>query len=85
MFGRQRSIKNCTIYQVVVIIIFIIFIFNIINNDNNIYLLLLLLLLLLSQGNKGSVNEVVFHPTENIIASCSSDKQIFIGEYHNLL
>jgi Prp8 binding protein len=31
-------------------------------------------------GHKGSVNEVIFHPTEPIIASCGSDKQIFIGE-----
>lgn len=31
-------------------------------------------------GHKGSVNEVLFHPTEPIIASCGSDKQIFLGE-----
>lgn len=31
-------------------------------------------------GHKGSVNEVIFHPTEPIIASCGSDKQIFLGE-----
>ena len=31
-------------------------------------------------GHKGSVNEVIFHPTESIIASCGSDKQIFVGE-----
>lgn len=31
-------------------------------------------------GHKGSVNEVVFHPLEPIIASCSSDKTIYLGE-----
>eukprot|EP00271_Cylindrocystis_brebissonii_P017109 TRINITY_DN430_c1_g1_i1.p1 TRINITY_DN430_c1_g1~~TRINITY_DN430_c1_g1_i1.p1 ORF type:complete len:364 (-),score=43.11 TRINITY_DN430_c1_g1_i1:384-1475(-) len=31
-------------------------------------------------GHKGSVNEAVFHPTEPIIGSCSSDKQIYLGE-----
>ena len=31
-------------------------------------------------GHKGSVNECVFHPTEPIIASCSSDKTIYLGE-----
>jgi Prp8 binding protein len=31
-------------------------------------------------GHKGSVNEVIFHPTEPIVASCGSDKQIFLGE-----
>jgi len=30
-------------------------------------------------GHKGSVNEVVFHPKEPIIGSCSSDKTIFFG------
>eukprot|EP00897_Mesotaenium_endlicherianum_P004403 jgi/Mesen1/3991/ME000210S03227 len=32
-------------------------------------------------GHKGSVNEAVFHPTEPIIGSCSSDKQIYLGEF----
>lgn len=31
-------------------------------------------------GHKGSVNDVIFHPKEPIIASCSSDKTIFLGE-----
>eukprot|EP00554_Chaetoceros_debilis_P011477 CAMPEP_0194107394 /NCGR_PEP_ID=MMETSP0150-20130528/7274_1 /TAXON_ID=122233 /ORGANISM="Chaetoceros debilis, Strain MM31A-1" /LENGTH=355 /DNA_ID=CAMNT_0038795785 /DNA_START=165 /DNA_END=1232 /DNA_ORIENTATION=+ len=31
-------------------------------------------------GHKGCVNSVVFHPKENIIASGSSDKTIFVGE-----
>ncbi|CAN6844950.1 unnamed protein product [Brassica oleracea] len=31
-------------------------------------------------GHKGSVNECVFHPTEPIVGSCSSDKDIFLGE-----
>ncbi|KAG2326174.1 hypothetical protein Bca52824_008902 [Brassica carinata] len=31
-------------------------------------------------GHKGSVNECVFHPTEPIIGSCSSDKDIYLGE-----
>eukprot|EP01132_Coremiostelium_polycephalum_P006084 gene6084-7581_t len=31
-------------------------------------------------GHNGSVNEVSFHPTEPIIASCSSDKTIYLGE-----
>lgn len=31
-------------------------------------------------GHKGSVNEVLFHPKEPIIASCSTDKQIILGE-----
>ncbi|KAL4567710.1 hypothetical protein LXL04_023302 [Taraxacum kok-saghyz] len=31
-------------------------------------------------GHTGSVNECVFHPTESIIGSCSSDKQIYLGE-----
>jgi Prp8 binding protein len=31
-------------------------------------------------GHLGSVNEVDFHPIEPIIASCSSDKTVFLGE-----
>ncbi|CAI0557029.1 unnamed protein product [Linum tenue] len=31
-------------------------------------------------GHTGSVNECVFHPTEPILGSCSSDKQIYLGE-----
>ncbi|KAG7996464.1 hypothetical protein I3843_01G160800 [Carya illinoinensis] len=31
-------------------------------------------------GDTGSVNECVFHPSEPIIGSCSSDKQIYLGE-----
>ncbi|KAK4787949.1 hypothetical protein SAY86_019268 [Trapa natans] len=31
-------------------------------------------------GHTGSVNEVVFHPSEPIVGSCSSDKQIYLGE-----
>lgn len=31
-------------------------------------------------GHTGSVNEAVFHPTEPIIGSAASDKQIFLGE-----
>ena len=31
-------------------------------------------------GHKGAINEVVFHPSEPIVASCSSDKTIFLGE-----
>lgn len=31
-------------------------------------------------GHAGSVNEVDFHPEEPIVASCSSDKKIFLGE-----
>merc|ERR1712060_723536 len=34
-------------------------------------------------GHTDSVNEVVFHPTEPIIGSCSSDRQIHIGELAN--
>ena len=26
------------------------------------------------------VHQVIFHPTEPIVASCGSDKQIFLGE-----
>ncbi|CAL1287097.1 unnamed protein product [Larinioides sclopetarius] len=31
-------------------------------------------------GHNGSVNEVNFHPKEPIVMSCSSDKQIYLGE-----
>jgi Prp8 binding protein len=31
-------------------------------------------------GHKGTVNEVVFHPKEPVIASASSDKTCFLGE-----
>jgi Prp8 binding protein len=31
-------------------------------------------------GHRGSVNEVDFHPKEPIIASCSSDQTIYLGE-----
>ena len=31
-------------------------------------------------GHNGSVNETAFHPNEPIIGSCSSDKQIYLGE-----
>ena len=31
-------------------------------------------------GHRGSVNEVDFHPSEPVIASCSNDKQIYVGE-----
>jgi len=31
-------------------------------------------------GHAGSVNDVQFHPVEPIVMSCSSDKQIYLGE-----
>ena len=31
-------------------------------------------------GHLGSVNDAVFHPTEPIVASGASDKQIYLGE-----
>lgn len=31
-------------------------------------------------GHLGSVNDVVFHPKEAIVGSCSSDKTIYLGE-----
>jgi len=31
-------------------------------------------------GHTGSVNEVVFHPKENIIGSAASDKKIYLGD-----
>ncbi|KAG1679086.1 U5 small nuclear ribonucleoprotein [Nymphon striatum] len=31
-------------------------------------------------GHNGSINEVAFHPNEPIVASCSSDRQIYLGE-----
>lgn len=31
-------------------------------------------------GHKGSVNDVAFHPKQPILASCSSDKTIYLGE-----
>lgn len=31
-------------------------------------------------GHNGSVNDVKFHPTETIVGSGSSDKQIYLGE-----
>ncbi|EPX73361.1 splicing factor Spf38 [Schizosaccharomyces octosporus yFS286] len=31
-------------------------------------------------GHEGCVNHVDFHPTQNIILSCSSDKTMFLGE-----
>jgi len=31
-------------------------------------------------GHTGTVNEVAFHPNEPIIASCSADKKIYLGE-----
>ena len=31
-------------------------------------------------GHSGSVNDAVFHPKEPIVASGSSDKQIYLGE-----
>jgi len=32
-------------------------------------------------GHKASVNQVIYHPTEPLIASCGSDRQIILGEY----
>jgi Prp8 binding protein len=31
-------------------------------------------------GHSGSVNEVIFHPKQHLIGSCSSDKQIYLRE-----
>ena len=31
-------------------------------------------------GHTGSVNEAVFHPSEPIIGSAGSDKQLYLGE-----
>jgi Prp8 binding protein len=31
-------------------------------------------------GHNGSVNEASFHPLEPIVASASSDKQLYLGE-----
>lgn len=37
-------------------------------------------------GHRSSVNEVVFSPKESIVLSCSSDKQMYLGEIdYNLL
>lgn len=36
-------------------------------------------------GHKGSVNEVVFHPKEPIIGSCSNDRTLFLGELAAML
>ena len=35
-------------------------------------------------GHTGAVNEVDFHPTQPIIASCGNDKQIYLGEIKSL-
>lgn len=35
-------------------------------------------------GHNGSVNETVFSPKENIIASCSSDKTVIVSELPDL-
>ncbi|KAF8819855.1 U5 snRNP-specific protein [Cardiosporidium cionae] len=35
-------------------------------------------------GHNGSVNEVCFHPYEPIVASCSSDKTIYMGELETM-
>ena len=32
-------------------------------------------------GHKGTVNQVVFHPKEPIILSCSTDKSMILGEF----
>ncbi|KAK9159680.1 hypothetical protein Syun_006021 [Stephania yunnanensis] len=37
-------------------------------------------ILFMLPGHTGSVNESVFHPNEPIVGSCSSDKQIYLGE-----
>jgi len=44
-----------------------------VNNDENKILYKL-------PGHSSTINEVVFHPNEPIILSCSSDKSIFLGE-----
>jgi Prp8 binding protein len=31
-------------------------------------------------GHSGTVNDVCFHPKESIVASCGSDKQVYMGE-----
>ena len=31
-------------------------------------------------GHSGSVNDSVFHPTEPIVCSASSDRQLYLGE-----
>jgi Prp8 binding protein len=31
-------------------------------------------------GHTGSVNEIVFHPIEPIVGSCSSDKKVYLGD-----
>jgi Prp8 binding protein len=36
--------------------------------------------LYLLPGHKGSVNDVIFHPHSSVIASCGSDKLIYLGE-----
>ena len=32
-------------------------------------------------GHHGSINETAFHPEQNIIASGSSDKTVYVGEF----
>lgn len=34
-------------------------------------------------GHKGVVNQVVFHPTQPIILSCGTDKNVYLGEITN--
>lgn len=31
-------------------------------------------------GHSGGVNEVAFHPSEPVVVSASSDKQLYLGE-----
>lgn len=35
-------------------------------------------------GHSGSVNEAAFHPSEPIVGSCGSDKNIYLGELAEL-
>lgn len=50
--------------------------------DRNVYIWDALTTKLLYQlpGHKGSVNQVIFHPLEPIIASAGSDKVVYLGE-----
>lgn len=36
-------------------------------------------------GHKGAVNQVDFHPSQSIIASCSMDKTLFLGDLSSQL
>ena len=78
MCGTQHQEKYCTNYLVLCYICFFILVVVVVVVD--LFFCYLFFVSLSFSGHKGIVNDVIFHPTQPIIASAGVDSSIYLGE-----